>query len=248
MKDNNNKEDEQNKPHSYAPEMVSASAIAETTASKTTDFNNECSSYRTSLKEKALSNEATVLQKLAENPEYVGDRSKGVSTAYEYEVADVKMGGRGSANWNKSECTELLETGKVRGAEGHHIDSVAENPQKQTDPNNIRFYRGRKEHIKKGHNGDFRNPSSGEPIDKDRMLANTNRKRVITNEVKGASLAIVTGAAMGVLSSVFDTCKTEGFKVSSIKKGVKKSGKHVLVSCSASLLTYTVTRIVNYVI
>ena len=73
MKNNNKIDDEQNKSHSYAPEMLSASALAETTASKTTDFNNECSSYRTSLKEKSFSNKTAVLQKLAENPEYVGD-------------------------------------------------------------------------------------------------------------------------------------------------------------------------------
>ena len=39
---------------------------------------------------------------------------------------------------------------KVRGAEGHHQKNVADHPEDQGDPDNIKFYKSRKEHLEKG--------------------------------------------------------------------------------------------------
>ena len=58
-----------------------------------------------------------------------------------------------------AQCQEIKETGKVRGAEGHHQKNVADHPEDQGDPDNIKFYKSRKEHLEKGHNGDFHNSS-----------------------------------------------------------------------------------------
>ena len=46
---------------------------------------------------------------MAKNPAYVGARNDGVSLAWDYEAADIKMGGNGSANWNAAEQQEILE-------------------------------------------------------------------------------------------------------------------------------------------
>ena len=53
--------------------------------------------------------------------------------------------GRGSRRWTKKELKELKETGKVKGYEGHHINSVKGHPEYAGDPSNIEF-------VKKGGN------------------------------------------------------------------------------------------------
>lgn len=219
--------------------------IASATATQTIVYNNECTQYRTSLAKEAASNAESLSEKLAKEATYVGDRSKGVALAYKYEQADVIMGGKGSARWNASESAELLSTGKVRNCEGHHIKSVAEHPSQQTNPNNIRFYRSYKEHLYDGHNGNFRNPTSGELIDKDAMLKATNAKRVLANEAKGVGYTLAFATATGVGASIYNTCRIEGFNVNSVKKGVKRSTKPVAVSCVTALVSYATVRILS---
>ena len=65
----------------------------------------------------------------------------------------------------KSEKKELLEIGKVKGYEGHHINSVKVHPELAKDPNNISFVKGRKEHLQQ-HNGNFRNPTEGKLLNR----------------------------------------------------------------------------------
>ena len=110
-----------------------------------------------------------------------------------------------------AQCQEIKETGKVRGAEGHHQKNVADHPEDQGDPDNIKFYKSRKEHLEKGHNGDFHNSSDAPKIDKDKMLKKTNSKRVFRNEIKGIGIAAAIGIGVGF---------TIGFAVSLAQTGV----------------------------
>ncbi|WP_157757404.1 hypothetical protein [Hoylesella timonensis] len=61
---------------------------------------------------------------------------------------------------------ELKETGKVKGYEGHHINSVKGHPEDAGDPSNIEFVKKGGEHLSR-HNGNYRNPSSGKKINRD---------------------------------------------------------------------------------
>lgn len=91
------------------------------------------------------------------------DRRAGVRDAWRLEADAVRNGGTGSRDWTAAERQELIDTGKVSGYEGHHINSVNEHPQLARDPNNIKFVdgrNGRKEHLKE-HRGNFRNPTRG---------------------------------------------------------------------------------------
>ena len=47
--------------------------------------------------------------------------------------------GCGSRRWTKKELKELKETRKVKGYEGHHINSVKGHPEDAGDPSNIEF-------------------------------------------------------------------------------------------------------------
>ncbi len=87
-------------------------------------------------------------------------RRKAVRKAWREERRMVRETGVGTREWTRSERKELLETGRVTGYEGHHINNVEHHPSLAGDPNNIEFVTPA-EHLDR-HNGNFHNPSSGE--------------------------------------------------------------------------------------
>ena len=101
------------------------------TISTTSSFNAQCKEFVTHLGELSMRYNTLVRKAVALDPTYTGSRSKGVKLAWKYEQADIEMGGKGSANWNKSQRQEIRETGTVRGAEGHHQRTVADHPEEQ---------------------------------------------------------------------------------------------------------------------
>lgn len=217
---------------------------ARSTAETTRCYNVECDRYREELRTEAERDKKELDRKLAEQPDYTRDRHKGVKTAWGYEKADVNMGGKGSieGGWSESEREEIKRTGKVSGAEGHHGKSVAKHPEGQTDPNNIIFYHSRQEHKDKGHNGDFRNPSSGENINKDEMLKKTNQKRVWESEGAAAATVFVVGFTCGCTKEVYQECKQKGVSWNSICTGFKKGLKKGAVTGLAALAGYGFVR------
>ena len=86
-------------------------------------------------------------------------RSDAVKKAWKQEREMVARTGRGTRNWNSKQKMELLRTGRVKGFEGHHINSVKGSPNLAGDPNNIRFVT-RREHLAL-HHGNFRNITHG---------------------------------------------------------------------------------------
>lgn len=96
-------------------------------------------------------------------------RRGAVKNAWAEEKELIEKTGRGTRDWTKKEIAELKKRGKVNGYEGHHINSVADNPGMAGDANNIKFVKGRKGNLQE-HGGDFRNPTSGQLIDRKKMI------------------------------------------------------------------------------
>lgn len=97
-------------------------------------------------------------------------RQKAVNTAWEQERKLVENGFDGTRKWTKAEKQELIKTGKVKGYEGHHINSVQwclDNGKTDLikNPDNITFMK-RAEHLQKGHGGNWRNYSTGELLNR----------------------------------------------------------------------------------
>jgi len=88
-------------------------------------------------------------------------RSSAREKAWKQEQALVQRTGQGTRNWTAGEKAELIRTGRVSGYEAHHINSVKGHPQLAGDPNNIKFVKGREGNLAE-HGGNFRNPTSGE--------------------------------------------------------------------------------------
>lgn len=66
-------------------------------------------------------------------------RNKGVRDAWKLEQERALNGEELSRDWTEAEIQELIETGKVKGYQGHHIDPVNNNPSRAADPTNIEF-------------------------------------------------------------------------------------------------------------
>lgn len=215
------------------------------TISTTSRFNTQCKEFVTNLRELSQRYNAKVRQVVALAPTYTGSRQQGVKLAWKYEKADVEMGGKGSANWNESQRQEIRETGTVRGAEGHHQRNVADHPEDQADPDNIKFYKSREEHLKEGHQGDFRNESDASKINKEEMLQRTNRKRVIKNELKGAGIAAIIGFVSGASIGFIVTIAQNGISPESIKDAAINGGKAGLEGAAFGLINHVGTRLIG---
>jgi RHS repeat-associated protein len=87
-------------------------------------------------------------------------RQTAVRQAWKQERARVASGKEGTLNWTAAEKTELLQTGRVSGYQGHHINSVKGHPELAGNPNNVRFVKGAQGNLAE-HGGDFRNPTTG---------------------------------------------------------------------------------------
>ncbi|QXE20958.1 hypothetical protein [Clostridium sp. 001] len=128
---------------------IGATAIATSvyaTSATTTQFNNQLNGFLNTLQTQRGRIARKVSEGLTNDPSYQGARNDGVKLAWDYEKADVDMGGKGSANWNKKQQQEIRENGKVRGAEGHHQKNIANHPKEQGNPDNIKFYKSREGH------------------------------------------------------------------------------------------------------
>jgi RHS repeat-associated protein len=93
-------------------------------------------------------------------------RAEGVRRAWKQEVELIRRTGQGSREWTEAQVGEMMTRGKVRGFEGHHINSVKGSDLKMAaDPNNIKFVEGRAGNLAE-HGGNFQNKTSGPLIDR----------------------------------------------------------------------------------
>lgn len=196
---------------------VATSTVTHNTATITNQFNTELNGYLSYFQQVRTSDTANLDFTQANQ----AARNRGVYRAWQYEKADITMGGDGSENWNAQEKRDILDNvdmdnqstsrSGVRGAQGHHQKNVADHPDQQANPDNIKFYRTQKEHLEEGHQGDWHNESDAPMKDKDQMLKDTNSRRVSKNEWAGLKLAAAVGIGVGF---------TIGFAVELAKSGV----------------------------
>jgi hypothetical protein len=168
-------------------------------------------------------------------------RNDGVGLAWRYEQAEIEMAGKGSTNWTEAQRQEILNNGKVRGAEGHHINSVKDHPDQQANPDNIEFAKNRNEHLQK-HGGDFRNPTEGDLIDRNGRLEEVNRHRVVKNELTGIGLAAAIGLGVGFTIGVITTIAQKGVTLDGIKTAMGVGLKAGLESSFLATINHAIVR------
>lgn len=227
---------------------IGATAIETTVyaiSTNTTQFNNQLNGFLNTLHAQRDRIAQKVSEGLANDLSYQGARNDGVKLAWDYEKADVEMGGKGSVNWNKEQQQEIRENGKVRGAEGHHQKNVADHPEEQGNPDNIKFYKSREEHKEQGHNGNWKNESDAPMIDKDKILKKTNAKRVLKNEFRGVSIAATIGVGIGFTIGFAISIAQSGVTPDSIKYAIAEGGRTGAVSGIQSVVSYGIGRTIG---
>ena len=213
------------------------------TAATINGYNTQLQRFLTELNQKRASDASSWdLSKPNSNA-----RNRGVQRAWEYERADVEMGGRGSADWTEEQQAEIRETGKVRGAEGHHQKNVADHPDQQANPDNIKFYKDRQTHLDEGHGGDWHNESDADTIDKNELLKKTNSKRVWKNEIRGLGIAVAIGAGLGMTIGFVATLAQSGITPDSLKSALAEGPKGGLESGLLAGVGYGIGRTIGEV-
>ena len=219
------------------------SDVSSHTATISNGYNAELNTYLSRLNELRIID----LQQLdLSSPNRVA-RSTGVKRAWMYEKADIEMGGKGSANWSASEQTQIKENGTVYGAEGHHQQNVADHPDQQANPDNIKFYKTKQQHLIEGHGGRWDNESNKPKIDKNKMLKKTNTKRLAKNELHGLGLAMAIGAGVGLTIGFITTLAQSGVTPDSLKFAAIEGVKSSIESGMLSAVSYTAGRTVGEV-
>ena len=157
-------------------------------------------------------------------------RDNGVELAWKYEKAEIEMGGKGTRDWSHEQKAELLERGRVRNVEGHHINDVCNNPSQQANPDNIglleehRDGRGVREHFD-AHERNWRNQTEGELINRNERLDKVNSDRVFKNELTGIWTAVAIGLGIGFTLGFVVTLAQTGITIDSVKNAVIVGGK-----------------------
>jgi hypothetical protein len=150
-------------------------------------------------------------------------RQRAVVEAWKREQSLVQKSGNGSRDWTRNEKSELLKYGRVSGYEGHHINDVSTNPKLAGNPDNIKFVKGRQEHLKE-HDGNFKNPTSGPLIPRSKPIVLGDHKTGNTaanpsddhktGNIGDAILAIFSFIGVGVLwlvKSIFGSGVADSF-------------------------------------
>jgi hypothetical protein len=106
----------------------------------------------------------------------------------------VAQTGQGTRAWSAAERAELLNTGRVSGYQGHHINSVNGSPELAGEPNNIGFVKGTAGNLEE-HGGNFRNATTGPLMN--RTLGALGAIQLITSLLPGVAEAKITGVYEG---------------------------------------------------
>ena len=167
--------------------------------------------------------------------------NKGVELAWKYEQAELKMGGKGTSSWSDTQKQEILNNGKVRGAEGHHINNVADHPSEQANPDNIKFARDRDEHLRM-HDGNFQNSTDGDMINRNSRLKKANNSRVFKNELAGIGAAAAIGLGVGFTLGFIVTLAQSGVSTENLRNAAIVGGKTGVESATLGVVNHLLAR------
>lgn len=210
--------------------------------------------------EKALS------ELLTNNSSTDSMRNTGVSQMWDYLKAEAQMGGN-SSRFSPEQQQELLERGKIRNFEGHHINSVDAHPDLQANPDNVvpfeehRFDDGPRDHFA-SHGNNWRNPTEGPLLDRNKILTDTNNQRVsekhleikternniIRNELVGIGAAIAIGFGVGFTIGFIANLAQNGLSVESVRTASIVGLKTGSTSAIIGGISYGITRTIGEIV
>lgn len=233
----------------YAGSIVSpmAANISLATTVTTTRFNNQLNNFMNVLTSERHRISEKVAAGLSNNPAYDKARNDGVKLAWEYEKADIQMGGKGAGNFDAGQRQEILQNGKLENYEGHHINSVKQTPEQQGNPDNVimleehRDGSGPRKHYD-AHDRNWKKQTTGELLDRDGMLKKTNFKRLLKNELTGLGIAVAIGIGVGFTISFIVGLAQAGVSSENFEKVLFDSAKGTVETGAMSAVGYLIGR------
>ena len=229
-------------------------------------YNAQFQTIYSTLNEARTNVEKELSNLLANNPSADSMRNIGVRQMWDYLKAEAQMGGN-SSGFSAEQQQELIERGKVRYNEGHHINSVDAHPDLQANPDNVepleehRYDNGPRDHLE-AHSRNWRTQTEGPLLDRNQILEDANNQRVskkqqeikaerdniIKNELVGIGAAIAIGFGAGftigfIASLAQNGLSAESFRTASIA-GLKTGSTSALIS----VISYGITRTIGDVV
>lgn len=228
-------------------------------------YNSQFQSIYSSLNETRTSAEKALSELLLNDPSADSMRRSGVNQMWNYLRGEAQMGGN-SSGFTPEQQQELLERGKIRNFEGHHINSVDSHPNLQSNPDNVipleehRYGDGPRDHFE-AHAKNWRNPTEGPLVDRNQILKDTNDQRVsekqleikternniVKNELVGIGSAIAIGFGVGFTIGFIANLAQNGLSVESVRTasivGVKTGSTTALIGGVSYGITRTIGEI-----
>jgi len=115
-------------------------------------------------------------------------RRQAVKQAWRHERAKVLKTGRGTYDWTPDQIKELLNTGKVKGFDGHHINSVNDATGLAGNPDNIRFLPDKEHKTLHKEKGGTKVPTKGELNDRSDVYSKMKAEEKAIFDQKQAAL------------------------------------------------------------
>lgn len=226
-------------------------------------YNAQFQSIYSSLNEVRTNTEQALSELLASNSSANTMRNTGVSQMWDYLRAEAQMGGN-SSNLTPEQLRELLERGKIRNFEGHHINSVDAHPKLQANPDNVvpleehRFDDGPRDHFA-AHDNNWRTPTEGQPHDRNQILKDLNNQRVsekqgaiknernsiFKNELVGLGAAIAIGFGVGFTIGFIVKLAQNGLSAESVRTATIAGLKSGRTTAIIGGISYGITRTIG---
>jgi len=173
-------------------------------------------------------------------------RQVAVKLAKEMEAKEIQMGGKGTGKYTKEEREQwrnpkrnelgeitsptassghLGPKGKRTSLEGHHQKNVADHPELQANPDNVKFYNA-EDHLKQ-HGGDFKNKTDGEMVDRDGRLRKQHKinsvKTTLSGGVRAAVMSLLSQFLKDIIGGLVRWFKIKGKNIESLINSIKES-------------------------
>lgn len=229
-------------------------------------YNSQFQSIYSTLNEARTATEQALSELLANNSTADSMRNNGVNQMWNYVKAEAQIGGN-SSGFTLEQQQELLERGKLRNFEGHHVNNVDAHPDLQANPDNVipleehRFDDGPRDHFA-AHGNNWRNPTEGQLIDRNQILNDTNNQRVsdkqleikternsiIKNELVGIGSAIAIGFGVGFTIGFIANLAQNGLSVESVRTASIAGLKTGSTSAIIGGISYGITRTIGEIV
>jgi hypothetical protein len=210
---------------------------------KTAKFNHDFNSSYTKFNNQRSKIDVKLHSRLKLDPSYKGFRREAPRLARMAEKDLIQLRGRGTRGWTPSQEASLLAGKNPDGVQAHHRKNVHNHPEQQANPDNIKFAKDGKEHLRY-HKGNFKNPTDGDLTDYNKEFKNAKVEKEARIQASGLGAAVAIAAGIGFAIGFIITLAQNGVSIEAVKEaaiqGVKTAGLGAIGGAGSYTVAQTV--------